>query len=178
MKRAALLRGINVGGHAVLPMKDLVAIFEKLGCLDVCSYIQSGNVVFDAPAALAKRVPAAVTAAIAKRYGASPAVLLREHGELAAIARGTPFARAPLREVHVAFLADAPKPAAIAALYDTGPARSPGDTFEVRGREIYLHLTRGAGKTKLSNAWFEAKLATVSTWRNWNTLQKLVELTG
>jgi uncharacterized protein (DUF1697 family) len=175
MKRAALLRGINVGGHAILPMKDLVAIFEKLGCLDVCSYIQSGNVVFDAPAALAKRVPAAVTAAIAKKYRVSPAVLLRDYDELAAIARGNPFANAEPNRLHVAFLSDAPAKAAIAAL---DPARSPGDTFEVRGREIYLHLPNGAGKTKLSNTWFESKLGTVSTWRNWNTLQKLVELTA
>jgi uncharacterized protein (DUF1697 family) len=175
MKRAALLRGINVGGHAILPMKELVAIFEKLGCQDVCSYIQSGNVVFDAPAALVKRVPAAVTAAIAKKYGVSPAVLLRDHDELAAIARGNPFASAEPNRLHVAFLLDAPAKAAIAAL---DPARSPGDTFKVRGREIYLHLPNGAGKTKLSNAWFDAKLSTVSTWRNWNTLQKLVEMTA
>ena len=41
----ALFRGINVGGKNVLPMKDLVALLESLGCEDVKTYIQSGNAV-------------------------------------------------------------------------------------------------------------------------------------
>ena len=44
----ALLRGINVGGKNILPMKDLVTIFSGAGCGDVRTYIQSGNVVFRA----------------------------------------------------------------------------------------------------------------------------------
>ena len=50
MKHVALLRGINVGGNNKLPMKDLAAIFVAAGCKDVVTYIQSGNVVFDASA--------------------------------------------------------------------------------------------------------------------------------
>ncbi|MDH5478774.1 MAG: DUF1697 domain-containing protein, partial [Nitrospinota bacterium] len=42
----ALFRGINVGGASVLPMKDLVALFGRLGFAQARSYIQSGNVVF------------------------------------------------------------------------------------------------------------------------------------
>ena len=41
----ALLRGINVGGSHMLPMKDLKLLFEKNGCLDVQTYLQSGNVI-------------------------------------------------------------------------------------------------------------------------------------
>ena len=43
----ALFRGINVGGRNILPMKDLVKILEDLGCSQVKTYIQSGNVVFN-----------------------------------------------------------------------------------------------------------------------------------
>jgi len=52
-RHVALLRGINVGGRRRLRMADLVDIFERLGCAGVRTYIQSGNVVYDAPAALA-----------------------------------------------------------------------------------------------------------------------------
>ena len=42
----ALFRGINIVGRRMLPMKDLKLLIEKAGCLDVQTYIQSGNVVF------------------------------------------------------------------------------------------------------------------------------------
>jgi len=42
----ALLRGINVSGHKKILMIDLRLLFEELGFQKVCTYIQSGNVVF------------------------------------------------------------------------------------------------------------------------------------
>ncbi|MCZ6853076.1 MAG: DUF1697 domain-containing protein, partial [Gammaproteobacteria bacterium] len=42
----ALLRGVNVGGKNILPMKELTRDLEKIGCSNVRTYIQSGNVVF------------------------------------------------------------------------------------------------------------------------------------
>jgi uncharacterized protein (DUF1697 family) len=42
----ALLRGVNVGGRGTMPMTKLKAAFEDLGCTDVRTYINSGNVVF------------------------------------------------------------------------------------------------------------------------------------
>ena len=43
----ALLRGINVGGKNKVPMAELKACFEELGCEDVRTYIASGNVMFE-----------------------------------------------------------------------------------------------------------------------------------
>ena len=54
---SALLRGVNVGGKNKLPMKDLAEMFSTAGCKEVRTFIQSGNVVFKAPASLAKKVP-------------------------------------------------------------------------------------------------------------------------
>ena len=53
------------------------------------------------------------------------------------------------------------------------PKRSPTDTFEVRGQEVYLHCPHGYGNSKLTNAWFDSKLKTVSTVRNWRTMDAL-----
>lgn len=44
----ALLRGINVGGHRSLKMEDLRELFSSMGFDNVTTYIQSGNVIFDA----------------------------------------------------------------------------------------------------------------------------------
>jgi uncharacterized protein (DUF1697 family) len=80
---------------------------------------------------------------------------------------------AVLESLHVLFLADLPEASRVAVL---DPERSPGDEYIVRGREIYLRLTTGAANTKLTNAYFDSKLATVSTGRNWRTVTKLLEL--
>jgi uncharacterized protein (DUF1697 family) len=42
----ALLRGVNVGGRAKVDMRKLKTQFEELGCSDVSTYINSGNVIF------------------------------------------------------------------------------------------------------------------------------------
>ncbi|HSI20451.1 MAG TPA: DUF1697 domain-containing protein [Verrucomicrobiae bacterium] len=46
----AFLRGINVGGNRVVKMEVLRKLFEELGLEGVKTYIQSGNVFFDADA--------------------------------------------------------------------------------------------------------------------------------
>ena len=171
----ALLRGINVGGKNSLPMKDLVAMFGALGCTDVRTYIQSGNVVFRAPAKLVARVPTLLAAEIAKRVGIAVPVVLRTADELRAVSENNPFlaAGADPAKLHVVFLAERPAQAKAAAL---APDRSPGDTFACAGREIYLHCPNGLGRSKLTNDWFDRALATTSTMRNWNTVLRLLAL--
>ena len=180
MKHVALLRGINVGGKGKLPMKELVAIFKAAGASAVETYIQSGNVVFEA--AEPEGCVAAVTAEVARIYGYPGRIVLRSAEELKQAFRSNPFAGSGLTPtgsqsdpLHVYFLADLPAKPAIQAL---DPDRSPGDSFVVKEREIYLHLPQGMARTKLTNVYFDAKLKTVSTARNWKTVAKLVEMCG
>ena len=42
----ALLRGVNVGGRGKVDMRELKKQVEALGCTDVSTYINSGNVIF------------------------------------------------------------------------------------------------------------------------------------
>ena len=171
----ALLRGINVGGHNLLPMKQLAAIFEAAGCSEVKTYIQSGNVVFRAAPAAAVKLPALLTKAIEKELGLRIPLVLRTGQELEQVARRNPFLAQGVSEdlVQVMFLADAPSATAAGSL---DPTRSPPNEFRLIGREIYLHCPNGMARTKLSNAWFDSKLKTVSTSRNWRTVLKLLEL--
>jgi uncharacterized protein (DUF1697 family) len=77
--------------------------------------------------------------------------------------------------LHVFFLAHAPTELALAQL---DHHRSLPDTFHVRGKDIYVQLPRGVAYTKLTNAYFDSNLGTVSTSRNWRTVRKLAELAG
>ncbi len=174
-RHVALLRGINVGGKHALPMKDLAAMFEGAGCADVGTYIQSGNVVFSASAAVARKVPELVEGAIVKRFRFAAPVQTRSADELRAIVAENPLLEkgADPATLAVVFLAQKPSPKQVAAL---DPNRSPGDTFVVSDREIYLRCPNGFARSKLTNAWLDTTLATISTSRNWRTTTKLLEL--
>jgi uncharacterized protein (DUF1697 family) len=171
----ALLRGINVGGKNILPMKELSRIFVEAGCSNVQTYIQSGNVVFSAPARLVARLPKLIEAQIAKLFSLRVPIVLRSAAQLGEVANNNPYlaAGAPEEMLHVVFLADMPSREAVAGL---DSERSPGDSFVVRGQELYLKLPNGAGKSKLTNAYFDSRLKTVSTGRNWRTVLKLLEM--
>jgi len=173
----ALLRGINVGGKNKLLMKDLVGLFEREGCADVRTYIQSGNVVFRAGASLAKGQVAGIADAIERMCGFAVPLVMRTAAELAAVVRENPFLEsgADPEHMHVAFLAEKPEAARVAAL---DPERSPGDAFVVSGRELYLHCPNGMARTRLSNAYLDSTLGTTSTVRNWRTVVTLAEWSG
>jgi uncharacterized protein (DUF1697 family) len=47
IRYVALLRGINVGGNNIIKMADLKTCFVEMGFVNVVTYIQSGNVLFD-----------------------------------------------------------------------------------------------------------------------------------
>lgn len=173
MTHVALLRGINVGGNHKLPMKTLQALFAAAGAREVRTYIQSGNVLFESSRASALCVQ--VADAIETSLGFRPPIVTRPAAALREIRDACPFVAegADPATLHVAFLASKPSNAAVAAL---DPQRSPGDRFSVHGSEIYLAFPNGVARTKLTNAYFDSKLGTTSTVRNWKTLGALIEL--
>ena len=173
-KYVALLRGINVGGNNKLPMKDLVSIFESAGCKNVVTYIQSGNVLFECAPNVA-RLQSTVGAAIEKKFGFNPPFVVRQSDDLEKVLRGNPFLKAGAQEdeLHVVFLADEPTSEAITRLEQN---RVSPDEFAVRGKEIYLRLPNGAGRSKLATAPSHPKFGIVATARNWRTVKKLFEM--
>ena len=172
----ALLRGINVGGKNKLPMRELAELFVEAGAKNVRTYIQSGNVLFDAPPATARRIPGRVSALIAERFGLRVPVLLRTIAELREVARSNPFLSGGAGDedpLHVMFLDGVPAAELVAKL---DPRRSPPDEFVALGQEIYLRLRNGVANNKLTNAYFDSKLRTTSSGRNWRTVKQLLTL--
>ena len=50
------------------------------------------------------------------------------------------------------------------------------DQYELDGDVVYLRMTTGYSKTKLTNGFFEKKLGVAATTRNWKTVCKLAEM--
>jgi uncharacterized protein (DUF1697 family) len=171
----ALLRGINVGGKNMLPMKQLAAFFGELGAGNARTYIQSGNVVFELPSDVAVReLGQRMEGLIKEQFGVTTPIVLRTAQELTVVLSGNPFMEQGVSEgeLFVMFLKDEPTAEAIAGL---DPLRSPVDQFIVQGREVYLSL-RSAASTKLTNAYFDSRLKTIGTSRNWRTVKTLCEM--
>ncbi|HET9730420.1 MAG TPA: DUF1697 domain-containing protein, partial [Acidimicrobiia bacterium] len=167
----ALLRAVNVGGTWI-SIAELRKLFESLGARNVASYVQSGNFVFSLPKPDPKFL-AKVEARITRDSGHSVAVLIRTRAQLRNIGSSIPFTAKDPKTLHVTFLRDRPTAAAVHAL--TALVHAP-DELEVVGREVFLHLPAGYGRTKLNNAVVERKLGTVATTRNWRTVRALIEL--
>jgi uncharacterized protein (DUF1697 family) len=126
----------------------------------VRTYINSGNVVFAASAAAAKKAARAVEGEIEKRFGFRSPVVIRTAEEMERIAAACPYDAGAIdhKRLYVGFLLAEPEAGRAAKL---DPKRSPGDLFELRGREVYMHLGNGAADTKLTNAYFDSVLGTV-----------------
>lgn len=166
----ALLRGINLGARNRVAMADLRALVEALGGEDVRTYVQSGNVVFRSgrkPAELER----AIEKAISSGLGLDVTVIVRTAGRLAKLVERSPYGAAEGQ--HVTFLAEKPDARRARELAETS---FDPDEFRVSGREVYLHLPKGYGGSKLSNAFFEKQLGVRATTRNWRTVTALAEL--
>jgi uncharacterized protein (DUF1697 family) len=164
-----LLRGVNVGGRNKLPMAELRARFESLGHTKVSTFIQSGNIVFTTAKPITAR---SLERAIAAEFGISPTVMLRTPQELRRVVKSNPFGAVDPSKLHVGFMAQKPSAAAVAKL---DAERFLPDEFAIRGRELYFHLPNGMGRTKLP-PYLDRQLKIPTTVRNWNTVNKLLEL--
>ena len=164
----AMLRGINLGAHKRISMKQLEALVAGLGYTDVTTYLQSGNVVFTA-SGTADAIAGAVEGKIEKELGHDVAVIVRTAAQMAKIVKGNPF---DAKAAHVTFLADRPPAAKVK---EPVTIATGADAFRVVGREVYLSTPNGYGRTKLNNAFWERRFQTVATTRNWNTVTALTQ---
>ncbi|HEX6507991.1 MAG TPA: DUF1697 domain-containing protein [Chloroflexota bacterium] len=176
MRYVALLRGINVGGHAKISMADLRGLMDSLGHTEVRTLLQSGNALFTSPRDNRTELTGEIEQAITSGLGLRVSVLLRTGDELAALVEENPFPNgmALPTHLHVSFLSDQPDSERLSGI---DMRRFEPDEFRIGDRAIYLWYPNGAGRTKLSNDFFERRLGLTATARNWNTVTKLLDLT-
>jgi uncharacterized protein (DUF1697 family) len=170
----ALFRGINVGGKNSLPMKELVEILKELGCRNVKTYIQSGNAVFQTKEKNTARLSTKVSAAIKKRRGFEPFVLLLEAAELEMAIAGNPFpeGEAEHKTLHIGFLECTPKCPDLKAVSTIQLA---SERFHLADCFFYLYAPAGIGQSKLAER-AERLLGVAMTMRNWRTVCKIKEM--
>ena len=166
---AALLRGVNVGGHRRVPMGELRALLTSLGLADVQTYLQSGNAVFRSEQADADVLAAQIAEAIRDGLGVATTVMVRSAAELVDVVDGNPWPdrAAEPKLLHVLFLTAAPSS-------PPDVSRFAPEEALIRGRVGYLWYALGAGRSKLvlTLPGIEA------TARNWTTVTALARMTA
>ncbi len=172
----ALLRGINISGQKKIKMAELRHELGALRFEQVRTYIQSGNIAFEAEAQPKKRLGKAIAGQIFAAFGHKVPVLILEREELQEAARCNPFlaeAEEAPAKVLLTFLSEPPAQECVAALREknTGSER-----FEISGTTIYLYCPDGYGRARLNNNFLERQLKVSATTRNWKTVRKLLEL--
>ena len=173
-RKIAVLRGINVGGRRKILMADLKQLFLKLGCRDVESYIQSGNVIFTSEKGNAE-LEKELEAAILKQMKLDVPVILRSLEEWVQMIKANPFYSkdSEINSLYVTLLKEEPEKKHAQQLQNVhdGP-----DRFEIEGKNIFLECAGKYYATKWSNHFFEKKLQVQASSRNWKTVLKLAEL--
>lgn len=167
----AFLRGINVGGHKKIIMKELSLLFESLGFENVKTYIQSGNVVFNSSeeANLASKI----TDAIEAKYSFFVPVLVKKASELSEIVSKCPFFNEKLEKSYFILLDESPTNE---NLQLTTAFSNLNEEFHITPNCVYIYYVVGAGKAKMGVNFFERKLNVKATARNYRTMTKLLEL--
>ena len=170
----ALLRAVNVGGRK-LPMADLRALAGELGWEEVETFIQSGNLVFDAPGT-AEALEARLEEALTERFGFHSDVMVRSAAQWAKLMAANPFGEASVAEPN-RVLVGIPKSRLSSGAADAIGARaSAGERVEEAGGALWFHYAAGVGTSKITPSLIDRAAGSPVTARNWRTMLKLKEM--
>ena len=172
----SMLRGVNVGGHNRIKMDALRELYESLKLEDPRTFIQSGNVVFKTKEKNRSQLARKIQEAIERKFGCSPAVVLRTTAEMKKAIAANPFAgRCDIEpgKLHITFLFAEPAREAHAAL-DT--LKSYPEEIHLKGQDLYIYFPDGAGKSKLPWSQIERMFKVTGTARNWNSVTKMLAI--
>ncbi len=171
MRRVAgLLRAVNVGGRKVL-MADLRQVVSQAGFEAPQTLLASGNVLFGTTLSAAETART-LEATILKALGVATDVMVRDHGDLAAVIAANPFPDIAKS-----------RPNGLAAIFLSGEPQQELDCLKtacIAGEDVrsgpgclYVWFPNGLGNSRLSNAILERRLSVRATARNWNTVARL-----
>ncbi|MCB1694173.1 MAG: DUF1697 domain-containing protein [Pseudomonadales bacterium] len=161
-----------MGGKNSLPMKELAAILEKLGFTNVRTYIQSGNVVFEASHKVTAKDSERIVDAINAAKGFAPHTLILTQDSYRRAFASNPFPVDEGKHLHCFFLDRAPARPDVDRL---NRLKGESEAFLLSGTFFYLFAPDGIGRSKLAPA-VESALGVPATARNWNTVQKLASM--
>ncbi|SFC84413.1 DUF1697 domain-containing protein [Algibacter pectinivorans] len=171
----ALLRGINVSGKHKIPMAELRGLLLKEGLVNVQTYIQTGNVIFQSSEGEEASLETTIYNAIKSHFGFEVPILVLTPKELQYVFDSCPFLEEQKEKSYFMLLYSKPDAKLVE---DVSKLSFPNETFYIINKVVYLYSSVGYGKAKCSNNFFERKLKITATARNYKTMVKLLSLSA
>lgn len=174
MVYVALLRGINVGGNSRVEMPRLKVLFESLGCKDVSTYINSGNVTFSDDRTADKLI-LRIESGIEKTFGLKVRVVIRDCSNIKRLCEEIPagWTNDTEQKTDVLFLWDEIDSSDILNKVKINPEIE--NVLYIDGALVWnigrKNVTRGGGIKLIKSEFYRHMTA-----RNINTVRKLNEL--
>ena len=172
----AFLRAINVGGRAVVSMADLQEAFRSAGCQAVRSYIQSGNVVFEARPDQAGALFKRISREVARLFDRCPTIVFRTADHLQQLVSSDPFKsarRESTAKFYVTFLEGAPP---IEPAFPLAHSKEAIEAIGIDALDVFIvSRPKRKGFYGFPNEVIEKALGVQATSRNWSTVAKIVE---
>ena len=170
----ALLRGVNVGGKNILPMKALRNAMENAGFGNVRTYIQSGNIVFESSEANRATLASQVSRCIKASHGFEPLTHILSAAQLRQAIEENPYASRDVEanQVHFYFLERTPSQG---VLEQAQQLAANEEECAIIGSVFYLFTPNGIGRSKLA-ARAEKTLGVAATARNLRSALKILNL--
>jgi uncharacterized protein (DUF1697 family) len=168
-----LLKGINVGGHKKVPMAELRELLTKSGFENVKTYIQSGNVILQSSEKNIPKIEEIIKNAILNYFRFEVCVLVITRPNLKRIFDDCPFSEEKKKASYFMMLHDTPSNELIKVASEKVYE---GEDYEIINDCIYFFFENGIGSSKFNANYFESKLKTFATSRNYNTMVKLLSL--
>lgn len=176
MKYIALLRGINVGGKNKVAMSQLKHSFESLGFENVTTYINSGNVIFEAPKQAITTLIEKCETIIEKDFGFHVVCSVISATDLQAAVKNAPnwWGLDDTDKHNAIFIIPPATPAEI--IKEVGEAKPEYEKIATYGSVIFWTAPlKTFGRTRYSKIVGTAAYKSI-TIRNANTTKKLAEL--
>lgn len=169
----ALLRGINVGGKNKILMAELKEALDRIGLLNIKTYIQSGNIIFNSEDKKCSELEHNIKKEILLRFNLDVPVLVVTTKCLQQIFNDCPFTKDKKQKSYFSLLYSAPNESLVSEI---SKLDFKNEEIIITPNCVYFYSPIGYGKTKYNNNFLERKLKVTATARNYKTMVKLLEL--
>lgn len=164
-----LLRGVNVGGKHIVPMRELKLLLEIAGFSNIRTYIQSGNIVLEA----GPRPTNEIADLIEREFGFRPEVFVISREEFENAMMNNPYNPDAGKAVHFFFCNKVPTSVNYEHLESL---KDDSEQFSLIGDVLYLYAPKGIGRSVLVQKMGKAFPGIGMTARNMNTMNKLADM--
>lgn len=155
-------------------MADLRQLMTKAGLQNVQTYIQSGNVIFDAIDD-AKMIEAKIQRAIHSHFGFEVSVIVKTRDEIQSIFSACPFSNEKTEKSYFILFDQVPS---VDLVNKVSQISYENEEFVIKEDCLYFYSASGYGKAKFNLSSFERKLKVTGTARNYNTMVRLIAISA